>query len=255
MITDLRTSINSILYQRVTSPLFGTFLISWLVWNWKIFYITFIVESEKLEQNRIDYIVNNLNDSGNLIWYPILSTIILITIIPFISNGAYWISLKFEQWRIDNKHKIERKQLLTLEQSIQLREQLLDYEKKFETLLKEKDKEIKELKLLIEKSSKEDGTDVDGNILIGSKEDKEERSAIEIFNRLQDNEELKNSFYTISDSLQKGISDLTFNQNLDSKALSYFESNDVIQHNGKGNYKWTSKGQRVRQLAFDLDFK
>lgn len=255
MITDLRTSINSILYQRVTSPLFGTFLISWLVWNWKIFYITFIVESEKLEQNRIDYIVTNLNDPGNLIWYPILSTIILITIIPFISNGAYWISLKFEQWRIDNKHKIERKQLLTLEQSIQLREQLLDYEKKFETLLKEKDEEIKELKLLNEKSSEENGMDENGNILIGSKEDKEERSAIEIFNRLQDNEELKNSFYTISNSLQKGISDLTFNQNVDSKALSYFESNDIIEHNGKGNYKWTKKGKRVKQLVFDLDFK
>jgi hypothetical protein len=254
MITDLRTSINSILYQRVTSPFFGTFLISWFVWNWKIFYITFIVESEKLEQNRIDYIVNNLDDPSNLIWYPILSTIILITIIPFISNGAYWISLKFEQWRIDNKHKIERKQLLTLEQSIQLREQLLDYEKKFETLLNEKDEEIKKLKLLIEKSSENNGTDENGNILIGSKEDKEERSAIEIFNRLRDSDVLKNSFYTISDSLQKGISDLTYNQNLDSKALSYFEANDVIQHNGQGNYKWTRKGQRIRQLVFDLDF-
>lgn len=254
MITDLRTSINSILYQRVTSPLFGTFLISWLVWNWKIFYVTFIVESDKLDQNRIDYIVNNLDDSGNLIWYPIFSTIILITIIPFISNGAYWISLKFEQWRIDNKHKIERKKLLTLEQSIQLREQLLDYEKKFEKLLNEKDEEIKELKLLIEKSS-EEKTDKNGNIVIGSKEDKEERSAIEIFNKVKDNNELLDSFHSISDSLQNGISDLTFNQKLDTKTLSFFEANDIIQHNGKGNYRWTTKGKRLRQLIFDLDFK
>lgn len=185
---------------------------------------------------------------------PIISTIILITIIPFISNGAYWISLKFEQWRIDNKHIIERKQLLTLEQSIQLREQLLDYEKKFETLLKQKDEEIRELKLLIEKSAEKE-KDENGNIVIGSKEDKEERSAIEIFNRLKDSDELMNSFYTISDNLQKGISDLTFNQNLDSKTLSYFEANDIIQHNGKGNYIWTNKGNRLRQLIFDLDFK
>lgn len=254
MITDLRTSINSILYQRVTSPLFGTFLISWLLWNWKIFYATFIIESEKLEQNRIDYIVENFNDSGNLIWYPILSTIILITIIPFLSNGAYWISLKFEQWRIDNKHKIERKQLLTLEQSIQMREQLLDYEKKFESLLNEKDKEIKELKLLIEKAPTE-GKDEDGNITIGSKADKEERSTIEIFNRLLQNESLKKSFYSISESLQRGISDLTFNQNLDTKDLSFFEANDIVQHNDKGNYRWTNKGKRLKQLVFDLDFK
>ena len=224
------------------------------MWNWKIFYVTFIVDSDKLDQNRIDYIVTNLNDPGNLIWYPILSTIILITIIPFISNGAYWISLKFEQWRIDNKHKIERKQLLTLEQSIQLREQLLDYEKKFETLLKEKDEEIKELKLLIEKSSEEKNNQ-DRNIVIDSDEDKEERSAIEIFNKVKDNNKLLDSFYTISDSLQKGISDLTFNQRLDTKTLSFFEANDIIQHNGKGNYRWTTKGKRLRQLIFDLDFK
>lgn len=254
MITDLRTSINSILYQRVTSPLFGTFVISWLVWNWKIFYATFIVESEKIDQNRIDYIVTNFNDSDNLILYPILSTIILITIIPFLSNGAYWISLRFEQWKIDNRHKIERKQLLTLEQSIQMREQLLNYEKKFESLLKEKDEEIRSLKLLIEKSS-ENGKDEDGNITVGSEADKEERSAIEIFNKLQNNNDLKDSFYSLTASLQNGIPDLTLNQNVGTKTLSFFEANDIIQHNGNGIYKLTNKGKRLKQLIFDLDFE
>ncbi|WP_026836973.1 hypothetical protein [Gillisia sp. JM1] len=253
MITDLRTSINSILYQRVTSPLFGTFVISWLVWNWKIFYASFIIDSDKITNNRIDYIVENFNDINYLIWFPLISTLILITIVPFISNGAYFLSLKFEQWRIDNKNKIERKQLLTLEQSIQLRQQLLDYEKKFESLLSKKDKEIKELNLLIEKTSNDEKPN-SKLIEVGSNEEIEEKSAIELYNRIINNEKLHNAFHLVSEYLQKGLTDLTLNQNLSSKSISFFESNDIVEHNGKGTYKLTKKGKRIKQLLFDLDF-
>ena len=144
--TELRKSINAILYQRVTSPLFGTLFISWIVWNWKIIYTTFFINEDKIDKNKIDYIVENFSDTSSLIWYPLLSTLILITLIPFISNGAFWLSLNFEKWRVNSKNKIEKKQLLTLEQSLQLRQQLLDYERKFESLLNQKDTEIKSCK-------------------------------------------------------------------------------------------------------------
>lgn len=253
MITDLRTSINSILYQRVTSPLFGTFIVSWIVLNWKILYATFIIDSDKIEQTKIDYIVSNFNDVGNLIWYPLISTFLLITIIPFVSNGAYWVSLKFEQWRIDNKHKIERKKLLTLEQSIQLREQILDYEKKFETLLNEKDEEIKQLKLLIEKSSKDENTNT-GQIKLDSNEDKIEKRIIEIFNKVNNNSSLKKAVFTINEYIQGGYSKLSQDDNITPKILAFFESNDLIENQGQGMYKWTEKGKRLNQLIVDLEF-
>ena len=79
--------------------------------------------------------MDNISYTAFLIWYPLLSTVILLTLIPFVSNGAYWLSLKFEKWRVDNKNEIEKKQLLTLEQSIQLRGQIIESERKFDSLL------------------------------------------------------------------------------------------------------------------------
>ena len=247
MITDLRTSINSILYQRVTSPLFGTFIVAWLIWNWKIFYTTFIIDSDKIEKTRIDYIVENYNDPWNLIWFPLISTILLITIVPFISNGAYWLSLKFEQWRVDNKHKIERKQLLTLEQSIQLREQILDYEKKFESILKEKDDEIEQLKLLIEKSSENQE-----GIKPGSQND--EKDVVKLFNIIKDDEQRKNDLYHINEQLQSGSARLASHEFLNTPAISFFESNEIIENIGGGNFKLTKKGKRLNKLINDLEY-
>ena len=57
MISDFRKSINSILYERVSSPLFGTFVISWLIWNWKITYLTLFVSESNLDKNKLEYIL------------------------------------------------------------------------------------------------------------------------------------------------------------------------------------------------------
>jgi hypothetical protein len=254
MITELRKSINSILYQRVTSPLFGTFCVSWLVWNWKIIYTTFFIGEDKIDKNKIDYIVENFNDTSFLIWYPILSTIILLTIIPFVSNGAYWLSLKFEKWRVDNKNEIEKKQLLTLEQSIQLREQIIESERKFDSLLQNKNDEIKQLKGIIEE--KESGKNVKtGFIEKDSEADKIEQEVIKIFNKIKGNNKLRNARKIINEYIQGGYASLSKDENIDSNVLSYFEANSLIEPLEKGMYKWTEKGKRLNQLINDLEFE
>ncbi|WP_426430652.1 hypothetical protein ACPX19_13990 [Winogradskyella sp. HB-48] len=254
MISDLRKSINSILYQRVTSPLFGTFTFAWLVWNWKILYTTFFIDEDKIDKNKIDYIVENFSDPKFLIWYPLLSTLILLTVIPFISNGAYWLSLKFEKWRVDNKNAIEKKQLLTLEQSIQLREQIIDSERKFDSLLQNKNDEIKQLKGIIEQMESVKKSETDFNDK-GSKTEDEEQEIIGIFNKVKENPKLKTARNTINFFIQGGYSGLSKDENINSQILSYFESNDLIQHLGKGMYEWTEKGKRLNQLINDLEFE
>jgi hypothetical protein len=47
MQSEIKKSINSILFERLTSPLYGTLIISWLIWNWKIIYLTLFVDSEE----------------------------------------------------------------------------------------------------------------------------------------------------------------------------------------------------------------
>jgi hypothetical protein len=255
MMTELRKSINSILYQRVTSPLFGTFCVSWLVWNWKIVYTTFFIGEDKIDKNKIDYIVENFSNTEILIWYPLLSTLLLLTLIPFISNGAYWLSLKFEKWRVDSKNEIEKKQLLTLEQSIQLREQIIDSERKFDSLLQNKNDEIKQLKLLVEESKKNNEVPIPKDIEIGSKEDKTEREVIDIFNKIKTNPELKKAVKTINFYIQGGYTGLSKTENLPSNVLTYYVSNGLLENLGKGMYKWTEKGMRLNQLIYDLEFE
>ena len=36
--TDVKKSLNSIINERISSPFYGTLILSWLIWNWK--YLT-----------------------------------------------------------------------------------------------------------------------------------------------------------------------------------------------------------------------
>ncbi|WP_417619837.1 hypothetical protein [Oceanihabitans sediminis] len=250
MIEEIKKSINSILYERVSSPLFGTFIVSWLIWNWKICYLTFFVDSDKIELNKIDYIIKNFSQIEYLIWYPIISTIILITIIPFASNGAYWLNLWFSQWKIDKKKIVEKKQLLTIEQSIQLREQVSDMEKRFDNLLSNKNNEIKQLELTIDelRQSNEKVKSTPTSSKTNEKEIKE------LALRINQNTELKNALDKINFYIQGGYTGIAQDQKLSSKLLNYFESNDIISNSGKGMYELTNIGKKVNKYILDVDF-
>jgi hypothetical protein len=151
MIEDLKKSFNNIIYERTTSPLYGTLMISWMIWNWKIIYLTFFISENKIQDNKIDFILNNYSSIHNIITFPLISSAFLLTITPLISNGAYWLSLKFNIWKIEQKNLIDKKVLLTLEESLELRQQILSQDKKFEKSIQEKDQKISELMKTIEK--------------------------------------------------------------------------------------------------------
>lgn len=105
----MRKSLNNIVKERISSPLYGNIIISWLFWNWKIIYLTFFVSEKMLDTDKITYISENFICTEYLIIYPLLSSIVLLTIIPFISNAAYWLNIKFDKWRIDQKNKVYEK--------------------------------------------------------------------------------------------------------------------------------------------------
>lgn len=142
MIDDLRKSINAILYERMTSPLYGTLAISWIIWNWRIVYLTLFIDEKRICTTKIDYIINNYSNPHILYTGPIISTIILITIMPLIANGAYWLSLRYDKWKYDKKNEVERSKLLTIEQSIQIRNEISEQEERFSKLVAQKDGEI-----------------------------------------------------------------------------------------------------------------
>lgn len=113
--TEITKSLKKILDERISSPFYGSLIVSWLLWNWKIPYVTFFIDQTKLNINKIDYIITNCNHHLNLWIGPLISTAFIILVIPYLTNGAYLITLKFDTWRINMKNaaEIKRKQLIT----------------------------------------------------------------------------------------------------------------------------------------------
>lgn len=229
---DIRKSISTILYKRTTSPFYGTLIVSWIVWNWKIIYLTFFISENKITESKIDYIVENYSDIHHLLTYPFISTIVLITLIPFLVNGAYWISLSFANWRLTQKNLIEKKQLLTVEQSIELREQILKQEERFSKLVNDKNLEIEQLKEIINdhNSIKTEVVDDDTEEL--------KKLAVRFKNNNSEMDALNSIIRAIQSNYRQGDNEET------RKVLSLLESYLIIDKSDSALYKFTTKGKR-----------
>ena len=238
---DIKKSLNEILYERTTSPLFGTLIISWTIWNWKIIYLTIFVSESSIPTNKIDYIQTNYTDDKVIFLYPIISTVVLLTIIPFISNGAYWLSLKFLKWRKDQKNLVDMKQLLSLEQSIELREKISEQEARFEKLLENKNLEIKQLNLIMN-SLKEQPAN------ISSKEKDiwiSERELEGLANRLKNSESELKEYNEMLHRIQGSYKLAGY---VNSNTISLMESFNIIRNKGNGAYEVTEIGKQFHRL-------
>lgn len=244
MFDELKKSISASLYERTTSPLFGTLFISWSIWNWKIIYLTlFISEIEIKGKTKIEYILENYYDDNTLYWFPLISTIVLITIIPLASNSAYWLSLIYLDWKKRKKNEVEKKQLLSLEQSIDLRGQIANQELKFAKLVEDKNLEIKQLKLLVDKletkPQKTNENQKDSN--------SEEAELMELANRINNDPDDLYHYNAIIKLIQ-GNDTLTERNGADSRFVSILESYDIINPDGTGKYKLLPNGKKLNKL-------
>jgi hypothetical protein len=245
MFDELKKSISALLYERTTSPLFGTLVVSWSVWNWKIIYLTFFISENKLiGKNKIEYISENYNDNCNLYWFPLISTAILITLIPFISNGAYWISIKFLKWKKDKKNDVEMNQLLNIEQSIELREQIANQELKLSKIVEDKNLEIKQLNLLVNNlKNQSEVTNINQENVYSEKE-----SELKVLaKRFKNNEDELKQFYSIISLIQSRYG-LSAQNGADSKFVNLLESFDIIAPSENGTYKLLPNGKKLNKL-------
>ena len=224
MLDEIKKSLNSVLNERIISPLFGTFIFSWCVWNWKIIYLTLFVSEDIIQTNRIDYIVKNYSDPWYLFWFPLISTILLLVVYPFFSIGAYYISLRFKKWKITIRNIQENKQVLTIEESIELREEIRNQEIKFDELLKGKDKEIEKQKSIIE-NYKNQLTTLNKGVSFLPEESRDDIYKEE-YETLKRNDLLFKQFKLIAPKAQKETTMFTENTSIDRKMFDYFMAND-----------------------------
>ena len=143
MLNNWGKSISTILYERLTSPWWGTLVIAWSIVNWRIIYLTVFVSSNEIEGNKIDYIISNYTNPWYIYGWPLIITVVLIGGGPFLEYYLYWLHLWFKERKYNKQIEVEKKQVLTIEKSAQLRQKMADLTSKHNRIVDDKDNELK----------------------------------------------------------------------------------------------------------------
>lgn len=99
---EICNSISKWFKEKTTSPLYGIFIFSVVLWNWKFFYVLFWQGEEKLSIPKIEYIQATLLIHQNF-WqhlvhflvFPLVSTYVAICWLPIVSNWAHKKHIEF----------------------------------------------------------------------------------------------------------------------------------------------------------------
>lgn len=143
-------SVRAQLYERATSPLLGAFTASWIAWNYK--FLTVLFSSLPIHDKFI--FIEALYPSTNVIisklaFFPLVSSVLFLFIYPWPARWAFmwWKYHKVKQRK--EKQKLEDGDLLSVEQSREIRREILEVENKFDQILQHKDREAESQKILI----------------------------------------------------------------------------------------------------------
>ncbi len=98
------------LIERVKSPLYGSFIITWIIWNWRIFItLAFFDKEDYKGLNVVEYVITNYLDWWNSLLIPLGITLLYVFALPF---PDYWTLMFTEERRrkkIDKKIETGRK--------------------------------------------------------------------------------------------------------------------------------------------------
>ncbi|WP_157207047.1 hypothetical protein [Mariniflexile maritimum] len=147
---ETKNSFKDALKERISNPFLGKLFLAWMIWNWKITYVTFFVSENRLNENRLEFVSDYLSadcpfDFFNIYIVPILITIILIWLFPYITHEAYKASEKFRKKKALKKKNTDDEINNFKDQEIQiLNKQISEITEN----KKELDSIIEELKLL-----------------------------------------------------------------------------------------------------------
>ncbi len=133
--------------ERLTSPLIGTYWISWLIWNFKFVLIVF--SGQEIEA-KLQLMHDELfwNGWAYLSTYgiPALMAILFIFVYPYPAQVVYEFRLRVQRKLNQIKQKEEDEELLSVEDSRKLRLEIREKERKLNEWLDEAEKEISDLR-------------------------------------------------------------------------------------------------------------
>ena len=95
---------------RAKSPLYGSFILSWIIWNWRIFIALFFLDDiDRENKHVIEFIEKKYLGWESILGIPLLITLVFILILPVIDYGLMFFTEEVKRRKVDLKlKKIER---------------------------------------------------------------------------------------------------------------------------------------------------
>lgn len=149
MVVEIVKSARAQLSERIASPLIGSFTISWCLWNYKFIVILFSAASVSQTFALIDTMVFPTTWSLilNGVLLPAATTFAYIFVYPYPAKYAYEFTRRRQKEINEVRQRIEDETLLTIEESRQIRAEVLKLEKTHQEIVDRLNDEISRLKL------------------------------------------------------------------------------------------------------------
>ena len=114
LVKDTTKDIQDVVQERVFSPMYFYFILSWIIYNWTFLYSLLFTESDEIDGLKINFLLsfyptNTWQQIASNTWYvfigPAISTIVILWLGTILSEISYE---KFETY-LSNKRVIKRK--------------------------------------------------------------------------------------------------------------------------------------------------
>jgi hypothetical protein len=132
MLNELWDSTKSNLTDRLSSPLIGSFLVSWCLWNWRFLVILFSDASISQTFNMIESI--SFPDFKSILIFgvacPLITSLVYIFLYPLPARFVYGYTLNQSRKNNELRQSISKETLLTQEESEYFKIKYIDVIKK-----------------------------------------------------------------------------------------------------------------------------
>lgn len=124
MLDDITKSIKATLYERATSPLFGSFALSWIAWNYQLLFTLF---GEGDYDTKFSYIELFLYPDWkcylleNGFVYPFTTAVIIILVYPWPALGLFWYWRLMQVLQKKVQQRVEDEEPMTAKEAAELR--------------------------------------------------------------------------------------------------------------------------------------
>ena len=146
MLEEFERSVKATLYDRLASPLIGSYVTAWCIFNYKIILIIFSDLQYTQKSEYIDALFAPWWNYPVRYGFPLLWSAFYVFCYPAIAKFVFRKWQKYIKDKRDIKHEIEGTRLLTLAESEEIRTKYLQSENKIAELMQNSENELKEWK-------------------------------------------------------------------------------------------------------------